>query len=582
MSRPYRLLVSFLLVLATAGHLVESAVATHTLNITLSGAGNSWPSTNAALEPLAAATTTTFCGPLTNASSCTAFLMSVSTGVIGVQLSAQTASVGASSHAYTTLLGWATNTVAPPLEALRTACAAALGTALDPLTYRDGAYRMPCRDQAVYEFLPVCEPGETETAVAYVQSATGDTAAYFTALVCPEAPCANGVSVTVTAPSGSTPFTVVNITGAANALEAVLQYVSDVRAAFVTTSGSTAVPGAVGNPNAGVTATAVTLVGKGSTAELFSVHERNRTASMYTAVIQCDASTGLWAISLIVVPFVLLILLYSVWRRGRHLAKKRERAIIVKDEEMVMQGGGGGGAASAAGGAGDATLPPPGTESQVAQRWVRDEYGNYYDASSLQQDATNGGADEHSNATPRRQTYVDPETGQMFVYEEDPNAVEVDPSAAAGDGAAPQYQTYVDPETGETYQYDANATGGDEGQAQTQTQTQTYVDPETGVSYEYQVAGDAAAQGAEGGADYMDAEAAAAIQADGTGYVDAADDGSPQYQTYVDPETGENYQYETDVAAPAEGDAQYETYVDPETGETYMYDPNAVSADANN
>ncbi|KPI86577.1 hypothetical protein ABL78_4352 [Leptomonas seymouri] len=113
-------------------------------------------------------------------------------------------------------------------------------------------------------------------------------------------------------------------------------------------------------------------------------------------------------------------------------------------------------------------------------------------------------------------------------------------------------------------------TGGGNG-----TAYHTWVDPETGETYQYVVdnAG-AAASAADDGA-----------QQAATG---AGEDPNAVYQTYVDPETGETYQYVVDNAGAAasaaddgaqqtatgageDPNAVYQTYVDPETGETYQY-----------
>ncbi|KPA84445.1 hypothetical protein ABB37_02412 [Leptomonas pyrrhocoris] len=131
--------------------------------------------------------------------------------------------------------------------------------------------------------------------------------------------------------------------------------------------------------------------------------------------------------------------------------------------------------------------------------------------------------------------------------------------------------------------YDANAAGAANGndvppatRGVDSVTYQTWVDPETGETYQYAVASSAA--GAATGADATQQQQ----------QPEAGGEGDVTYQTYVDPETGETYQYAVDSstagaaadeaqdqsqAAQQSGDAgvTHQMYVDPDTGETYQY-----------
>ncbi|KAK7196486.1 hypothetical protein NESM_000586100 [Novymonas esmeraldas] len=553
---------------ATASATAATALSSHVLNLTLSGAGtgSNWPATSAELSAVTSAVNTTVCGAVpAGVDYCNAFLMRASAATLGLQLGVNTLNTSTGNATYYLLSQWVdsnSTAVAPMLASLSAACATVLGTTLTPLTFTGGVYTVPCRGALTYSYLPRCAAAEVPATTAYILAPSSDVRPYFSTILCgAAASAACSSAIVVQAPSGSSPYTVVTITGLSKALEAVLAYVADVRAGFV--GAAQAIGPSVGSATAGVTAQEVQLRYGGMRAVLFSKQENNRTYSPTTRVtLECQASAGYWAFALIAILPLGAILLRYVWHRGRHRAKKQARRRIVEDETRIMQG-----YANAADARGVSTAPPPpGVDtsatglSNAAPQWVMDENGNYYDANTAAAPADAGAT----------QTYVDPNTGETYQYTvEDPNttvatadarASQRQPrSATAGDSAA-ALQTYVDPNTGETYQYvAADAAAAESGAEQAVDEQdagdaaadgyQTYVDPETGETYQYTTAQDA-------------------------GDATAAADG---YQTYVDPETGETYQYTTadgGAEAAQEDDAAADggVYVDPNTGETYQYE----------
>ncbi|KAG5493751.1 hypothetical protein JIQ42_02126 [Leishmania sp. Namibia] len=551
--------------LDVASSTMTGALTSHTLSAALGGAGqgSNWPMTTSELSAIASTVNETVCeSMLAWVNQCHAFLMRVSETTLGLQLSLTTSSTLSGYAIYDLLSQWADKSSTAPsvlLAELRSVCSKALGTTLSSLTVAASAYTVPCRSTRTYSYLPACAPAEVSVTTVYILQPSSNVKAYFSAYLCgPEATTACTDRIVVQLPSGSSLYTVVTITGLPKALEAVLAYVADVRAAF---EGSPqAVSPKVGNPSAGVTASAVALRYSGMYAVLFSTSENDRTYSPATRVtFECQASFAYWALVLIAVLPLSAILFRYVWYQGRYRAKKQERRRVVDDEMRIIQGYMNPGDAQRAGNG-----PPPGFDasatgiSSATPKWVMDANGNYYDANA----AADAGAVGN-------QTNVGPSTDEAYQYvAEDahrsggPEAV----AAATVASQAPQqsgngmgdkaiYQTYVDPETGETYQYPTNATATGQGQGESaegpaaehaggdvvSNGYQTYVVPSTGDAYQYTT---------------MDADAP-----------------SSGYQ-YVDPATGETYQY-----ADANAESTYE-YVDPATGETYQYP--AEAAESNN
>ncbi|KAG5469959.1 hypothetical protein CUR178_02101 [Leishmania enriettii] len=542
--------------LDVASSTMTGALTSHTLNATLDGAGpgSNWPGNTSELSAVASVVNETVCKSMFPwVSQCHAFLMRVSETTLGLQLSSTTSGTRSGYATYDLLSQWADKSSTVPsvlLADLRSACSEALGTTLSGLTVAASAYTVPCRSTRTYSYLPACAPAEVPVTTVYILQPSSNVKAYFSAYLCgPKATTACTDRIVVQLPSESSLYTVVTIAGLSKALEAVLAYVADVRAAF---EGSPqAVGPQMGNPSAGVTATAVALRYSDVYAVLFSTSENYRTFSPATRMtLECQASFAYWALVLIAVLPLSAILFRYVWYQGRYRAKKQERRRIVDDEMHIIQGYMNPGDAQRAGNG-----PPPGFDasatgiSSATPNWVMDANGNYYDANA----AADAGAVGN-------QTNVGPSTDEAYQYvPEDANRSGGPEAVAAATAAseAPQqssngmsdnaiYQTYVDPETGETYQYPTNATSIGQGQGEpvegpaaehaggdvVSSDYQSYVVPNTGDEHQYT---------------RMDADAP-----------------SSGYQ-YVDPATGETYQY---VDANAEG--TYE-YVDPATGETYQY-----------
>lgn len=536
---------------------LDSALSAHVLNITFTGASNGWPTTIAELGELTPVVTSSVCESLpSTVRACLAFLMPVSTSVVGLQLSVQTATAEDSYVVYTSLLSWSRN-VNLPLEALQASCAQALNNmALDRLTYQTGQYRMPCRNSGVYSFLPVCQAGEVPNTVAYIANATGSTSlsSYFEGKICAGVADCSSVSIVVTPPASVFEYTIVNITNAGSALEAVLSYVADVRAAYRQSLANSGVIVTTepGDPAAGVSATAVQMREDGMTATLFSTTENARFNEEYPVTPSCDTNTGLWALVLLVLVPLLMLTYLWVHYRGRKRSKKRQRKLIIEDEMRIMQGytnpGGDAemaGAADTMAAGGDAEHlqsgnynvvydnngqeaegPPPGMDyqrmlSSDAQAqdndggggtvWMMDADGNYYElpAGQYHNQAAAAAAAADNGASDQAQGYPGNAEGQQPV---------------GGDNAK-GHQVHSDPNAGEAYQYAYEQTPGDDGQE-----------------------------------------------------VVAVDQEANQYETYVDPNTGEEYQYDPNaVQEEADGTGGLQTYVDPNTGEVYQYDPNAAT-----
>lgn len=559
---------------------LESALSTHVMNMTLSGALTGWPDSTEGLAVVTTAATTTMCAQLpATVQGCTAFLIRVRNGFLALQMSAQTFTVADASATYTTLSTWASGGGDPPLTALRDAAATALGVAstdLDRLAYENGDYRMPCRSPAVYDFLPVCQADEVPQSEVYVLNATGTAPAdYIRASICVGAADCSNVNVNTVAPVVAGGFTMVNITGAGSALDAILAYVAAVRAG---TEAQAAI---------------VQMRYDGMTATLYSNTETQRYGSELAPTVVCSATEGLWALAFIAIPVLCVIVYHLVYRRGRRRTKKRQRRLIHDDELRIMQryanlsgdGDGGAGMDGGYGGtAADGTEPPPGmgfqrSYSQAAGTggtggtvWMMDGDGNYYEVPADQYgagadagEANAGGEDGQGADGVTYQTYVDPESGEVYQYEASANGAAAEEQAGAGT----QYQTYVDPETGEMYQYGPNAVETAEGEHP--EELQTYVDPETGETYQYDPNAATAETAETELQTYVDPDTGEEYQYDPNAA--AAEEG--ELQTYVDPDTGEEYQYDPNAAVADEGELQ--TYVDPETGETYQYGPNAVA-----
>ena len=580
--------------LAAATTYAATPLSTHVLNVTLNAAG--WPTNSTALATyvsgLRAQVNTTICGSLpSTVSKCNAFMIAVSATSspvqVAIQVSAQTDSYSAGNGTYTLFSQWAAGTNLFSLSALA-------GT-LSPPSYSTGTYTVPCRGSRTYAFLPVCATTETPSTTVYVQTTSTSLQSIFLSYLCPSTATA-ACAATVTVVSSTNNYQVVTIAGTSKGLEAVLAFVADARASYYgiadTITGET-----VGDTSKQLSVTAVELRYRHVRATLFSTVENKRTFMMNVMPsLHCESSYSMWAVALVVIPFLAIGLFRYIFYRGRRRAKKHERRRIVEDETRIMQG-----YVNPSGAPAAETAPPPGVDtSAVAPQWVMDANGNYYDANAAGGGAVTGDG-EPATGTSRAndvtyQTWVDPETGETYQYAVDNSAAgaatdagaqatQQGGAAATGNGSV-AYQTYVDPETGETYQYavDNSAAGAatDAGAQATQqggaaatgngsVAYQTYVDPETGETYQYAVDNSAA-----GGADTADNSAQHTAEASG--------EGSATYQTYVNPETGETYQYAVDPAvtgahnepvSQASVDApaadSYQTYVDPETGETYQY-----------
>lgn len=615
---------------AAATSFIATPLSTHVLNVTLNAPG--WPTDATSLATytagLRSVVNTTVCGSLpSTVSRCEAFMMAVSatsTPVqVAVQASAQTAFFGAGNGTYTLFSQWAAGTNLFSLSALA-------GTLPTP-TYSTGTYTVPCRGSQTYAFLPACAADESASTVAYVQTTSlSNLQSTFLGYLCPStSTTVCTAAVTVTASTDN--YQIVNITGTSRGVEAVLAFVADARASYsgattattTTTASASTIPGeTVGDSAKQLSVTAVELRYRTVRATLFSTTERERTyMTSAHLTLQCEASYSMWAIALVVIPFLAILVYWYVWYRGRRRAKKHERRRIIEDETRIMQG-----YTNPAGGAAAAeTAPPPGVDAAAAgPQWVMDENGNYYDAAATTTDTAAAGAD---GAT--YQTWVDPETGETYQYVVDNTAAPAPASpsqtttqpqqqrqkqAAATTSpkgtAAPTYQIYTDPNTGETYQYvvdstqagDAAGTGeaspaaAAEADGNGSVSYQSYVDPETGEAYQYAVdAANTAAQdepvAQEESADaaagsyqtYVDPETGESYQ---YAAADAAADGEGQQYEYVDPNTGQTYLYDVaaaqdaEAAGAAEGDAAANTYVDPETGETYQYAADANAGEA--
>lgn len=573
----------------TTAETISTALATHVVNITLNGATTGWPTTQTALSGLDSTVTSTICAELSISSgSCSAFLMLISTGILGLQVQVESVDTNTSSVAYRTLYGWSENSVSPPLSALQTACATVLGTSLSALTYSSGVYTMPCRGTKVYSFLPACATGEIPFTVFYVNNSVGDVSSYLSTYLCASMSSCTDLSITVQAPTSSQPFSVVNITGASMALEAVLSYVADVRAAYQVTQSITP---SVGNSNAGVSASGVYMRSGILQAVLFSTNESTQSVSGdFQVTFSCEASTNYWVFSLIAVLPLGVILFRYIWHRGRHRAKKQERKRVVEDEMRIMQG-----YASSNNQVETANNPPPGVDASgstaaaaanATPQWVLGSDGYYYDVSGSPDYQGNGDggavpvnavagedadAQDGSNVSPVYRTYTDPNTGETYQYL-DPGAD--DGGGAAGDNTYGQAANEYDPNNAayssgisEVYQ-SGTANGadgggtGNEGADGSIQQNATYVDPNTGETYHYVESG---ADGADG----LQQQGYEEGQMDENGYV-----------TYVDPNTGETYQYLDPQSAAAQqgtapntvegGTADAGTYIDPNTDEAYQ------------
>ena len=567
--------------LAAATTYAATPLSTHVLNVTLNAAG--WPTNSTALATyvsgLRAQVNTTICGSLpSTVSKCNAFMIAVSATSspvqVAIQVSAQTDSYSAGNGTYTLFSQWAAGTNLFSLSALA-------GT-LSPPSYSTGTYTVPCRGSRTYAFLPVCATTETPSTTVYVQTTSTSLQSIFLSYLCPSTATA-ACAATVTVVSSTNNYQVVTIAGTSKGLEAVLAFVADARASYYgiadTITGET-----VGDTSKQLSVTAVELRYRHVRATLFSTVENKRTFMMNVMPsLHCESSYSMWAIALVVIPFLAIGLFRYIFYRGRRRAKKHERRRIVEDETRIMQG-----YVNPSGAPAAETAPPPGVDtSAVAPQWVMDANGNYYDANAAGGGAVTGDG-EPATGTSRAndvtyQTWVDPETGETYQYAVDNSAAgaatdagaqatQQGGAAATGNGSV-AYQTYVDPETGETYQYavDNSAAGGAdtadnsaqhtaEASGEGSATYQTYVNPETGETYQYAV--DPAVTGA-----HNEPVSQASVDAP------AAD----SYQTYVDPETGETYQYAA-ADASGTGSQQYE-YVDPNTGETYVYDASVKQGD---
>ena len=567
--------------LAAATTYAATPLSTHVLNVTLNAAG--WPTNSTALATyvsgLRAQVNTTICGSLpSTVSKCNAFMIAVSATSspvqVAIQVSAQTDSYSAGNGTYTLFSQWAAGTNLFSLSALA-------GT-LSPPSYSTGTYTVPCRGSRTYAFLPVCATTETPSTTVYVQTTSTSLQSIFLSYLCPSTATA-ACAATVTVVSSTNNYQVVTIAGTSKGLEAVLAFVADARASYYgiadTITGET-----VGDTSKQLSVTAVELRYRHVRATLFSTVENKRTFMMNVMPsLHCESSYSMWAVALVVIPFLAIGLFRYIFYRGRRRAKKHERRRIVEDETRIMQG-----YVNPSGAPAAETAPPPGVDtSAVAPQWVMDANGNYYDANAAGGGAVTGDG-EPATGTSRAndvtyQTWVDPETGETYQYAVDNSAAgaatdagaqatQQGGAAATGNGSV-AYQTYVDPETGETYQYavDNSAAGGAdtadnsaqhtaEASGEGSATYQTYVNPETGETYQYAV--DPAVTGA-----HNEPVSQASVDAP------AAD----SYQTYVDPETGETYQYAA-ADASGTGSQQYE-YVDPNTGETYVYDASVKQGD---
>ncbi|CAJ1035706.1 hypothetical protein Q4I30_007220 [Leishmania utingensis] len=566
--------------LTVASSTVATALTSHVLNITLSEAdgGPKWPATTAALAVLTPTVNNTVCSSFTvGVSHCYAFLVRVSNTTLALQLSVVTLTAFAGNFTYYQLLQWADSNsmaISTVLTRLTSACATVLGTPLTSLDVSAGVYTVPCRTSNTYFYLPACAAAEVPVTTVYILSPSSDVKAYFSAYLCGPIPTmVCSMSIDVHAPSITSQYTVVEMTGLPNALEAVLAYVADVRASFLGSPQRVGPP--VGNPALRITAKAVELRNRGMHAVLFSTSESNRSHTITRVKLECPASFSYWALVLIAILPVCAILFRYMWYRGRQWAKKQERRRIMDDEMHNMQRYMTSGDAQ-----GTENGPPPGFDTSAAgisnttPVWAMDANGSYYDANI---------AAQAEAGTP--QTYVDPNTAETYQYVDDgaysaggavataaaaaPQASQ-QPSSTTGDNAI--YETYADPKRGEMYQYTTDATTADQEQRQTSEfhaaedaedaapndGYQTNLDPNTVEAYQYTTA---------------DADA------DASGYQYGGPETGETYE-YVDQTTGETYQYATqagennDEAAEQGYDAAGtgNVYVDPNTGEAYQYE----------
>ncbi|KAG5495283.1 hypothetical protein JKF63_02349 [Porcisia hertigi] len=522
---------------AFANSSISTPLSSHALRVTLSeaGPGSNWPKTTDGLGAIRSVVANTVCGALPDGvSNCNAFLIRASDTTLGLQLSTNTLTLAAGHATYSLLSQWVSGkstSIDKMLNTLRAACEEALSASLSTLIFSTGTYTVPCRGSQTYTYLHACKMTEVPVTTAYILEPSDNVKGYFSAYLCNSTGTSTCTDAIVVAPpSVSSEYTVVTITGLSKGLEAVLAFVAAVRAEFV--GAPQAVGPSTGISRSGISAREVQLRYDGMHAVLFSTNENNRVHSNTPTVnIECQASMGYWAFSLIGLLPLCGILFCCAWYRGRRNAKEQERRRVVADEMRIMQGFSNPNDAQAA-----EKGPPPGFDTSITSmrntepRWVTDANGYYYDLNTTTQ------ADAESY-----ETYVDPNTSERYMYI-------VNNANGTGEATASQelqqhsyttekntmHQTYLHPETGETYQYTTDAT-------------------EAGQREE---------------------QAAEAPAAENTG--DAAASGD--YQTYVDPNTRETYQYATEEADAAINGYQY---VDLATGETYQYVnvPNGEAAD---
>jgi hypothetical protein len=544
---PFRLSFAALLVLALAVCCtratfakvqVSTPLSTHVLNVTLNAPG--WPTDGTALSNYVSSLTTRV-----NATICGSLPSTVTQcGAFMMAVSSSSSrvqvAVQASAHTASYSAGNETYTLFSQWAAgTNLFSLSALAGTLSTPTFSSGTYTVPCRGTQTYAFLPACAAAETPSTTVYVRSTSSNLQTTFLSYLCP----GTSISVcnaTVTVTSAADNYQMVIISGTSKGLEAVLAFVADARASYrgVIASAASAAPGeVVGDSSKQLSVTAVELRYRALRAPLFSTTENERT---YMSDINLSLQCEP-SYSMWAITFVVIpFLAIGLFRYVWYRGRRRAKKHErrrIVEDETRIMQG----YTNPAGTQAAETAPPPGVDtSAAAPQWVMDENGNYYDANSTAAaTAAADGGNPNNNSGPPLGT---------------------------GGANDVMYQTWVDPETGETYQYvvDTSATGADATQQQQQQSSggavskaaaaaaaagnanvtyQTYVDPETGETYQYMVDNSAEAAGT-----------GSAQDASQGGKAGAAGDGSVTYQTYVDPETGETYQYATDNSA-ADGGA---------------------------
>lgn len=155
-----------------------------------------------------------------------------------------------------------------------------------------------------------------QTVQLRVTDAAGNTEQYFKDKLCGDttSTCSGLTVQQLTSAAGSqvgtSTVTSIEMVNFPTALEASLTYASDVRAQFLLASGQTV---SQGNPNAGVSASAIYLLSPLFSVPLFMESPPNPYSVVLQLIPTCPANTGYWAFAIIGVLPVALLLFRSPW-----------------------------------------------------------------------------------------------------------------------------------------------------------------------------------------------------------------------------------------------------------------------------